>query len=85
MTTLPILLNQFFFSKNNQLEIGAGFVFMNIPSGNYSVYKPINGTSYIGFRDDDNDSHVLFRIGCSQFYNKNGVRFLGGLSIGYLF
>ncbi len=58
ITTIPILLNQLFFSKRNQLELGAGVVFMHIPSGDYTVYKPINGTSYLGFRDEDDEAHV---------------------------
>jgi hypothetical protein len=84
-TTVPILLNQFFFSKRNQLELSAGVVFMHIPSGDFNAYKPINGASYFGFRDEDDTAHILFRLGCSQFYNTHGVRFMGGLSLGYLF
>ena len=92
-TSFPVLMNHFFFSPRNQMEISGGIIVVakysasnfNSSNGFYRDVNLINGATYIGYRDWSEESKTIFRIGCSQLFNQNGVLISGGLSLGYLF
>jgi hypothetical protein len=85
--SFPVLANYFLFSKRDQLELGVGFVLVVNHQESFDIFQsqPATGTSYIGFRDEDPQSHLLFRVGCSQFYTSERIYFSGGISLGFLF
>jgi hypothetical protein len=92
-TSFPVLMNHFFFSPRNQIELSGGVIVVarysapnfNSSNGFYRDVNLINGATYIGYRDWSEESKTIFRIGCSQLFNQNGVFLSGGLSFGYLF
>lgn len=88
IATFPIMINHFFPVYDEFLEVGAGVVLTAQGNKFYSVgpceLKDVNGTAYIGYRNNPDNSNVLFRFGIATIFNsKFGYR--PGLSFGFLF
>ena len=89
----PLMYSQYFFSQRNQLELSGGVVLVakysiNSTSDDDSFYRDvngINGVTYIGYRDWNEESKIVFRFGCAQLFNNHSIGITGGLSVGYIF
>jgi hypothetical protein len=89
--TIPFQINYLYGKNTSFLELGAGTTFMiSRGSTNGTVFEFDNitgfiGTATIGYRYQQADGGMNFRIGFVPIFCDEGIIPAGGLSVGYTF
>jgi hypothetical protein len=89
--TVPFQINYLYGKTTSFLELGAGTTFLiSHGSTNGTVFQFDNitgfiGTATIGYRYQQADGGMNFRIGFVPIFSDEGITPAGGLSIGYTF
>ncbi|RPH74445.1 hypothetical protein EHM76_03560 [bacterium] len=87
---IPVTINYLVGSGNNKLEFGAGVVYVHISGGEFfglgfNEGSGTLGTATIGYRYQQTDGGLLFRIGFTPVFSPEGLLPMGGISLGTSF